>query len=285
VRIGASLEAIAGRSLDVRRPQRTIKELVTSVVALVKEHGIQVIEIPLDAAFIYPALFTPEVLFQMRRVAEENCFCFTAHLPYMWLDLSSINEEMRKASVRCVLEGLKIAQNLQPLAYPLHLMAERADAIATSSWAEEEKRDFLGRMMAQGERSLEEIAQEVESTKLCLENSGAMSFEPISTLAKKYNTSLCLDVGHLILQGGDPVAFIEAHFEAIAEVHLHDVINTGWAGGKPVLMDHQSLGSGILDLKGVIGALNEKGYEGVLLVEVMNREELLRSLAALKALL
>ena len=144
--IGASLEAIAGRSLDVRHPWITLRELVASVVVLVKEHGIQVVEIPLDAAFIYPALFTPEVLFQMRQAAEENCFYYAVHLPYMWLDLSSINEEMRKASVRCVLEGLEIGQKLEPLTYPLHLFAERAEAIATSAWREEEKRGFLGRI-------------------------------------------------------------------------------------------------------------------------------------------
>ncbi len=285
MKIGASLEAISGRSLDVSHPQKTLKELVASVIALVGEHSIQVIEVPLDAAFIYPTLFTPEALFQMRQAAEESCFRYTAHLPYMWLDLSSINEEMRRASVRCVLEGLEIGQNLESLAYPLHLLAERAGAIATSDWAEEEKRAFLDRMLKQAERSLEEIAREVEPAKLCVENAEAVPFESILSLAKKYKTPLCLDVGHLILQGGDPVAFIEAHFEAIAEVHLHDVVSTGWAEGKAVLLDHQPLGVGSLDLKGVIEALKTIGYEGVLLVEVMNKEDLFRSLAALKALL
>ena len=285
MKIGASLEAISGRSLDVRHPQRTLRELLASVVTVVKEHDLQVVEIPLDAAFLYPALFTPNVLSQMRLVAEENGFYFTAHLPYMWLDLSSINEKMRETSVQCVLEGLRMGEELNAIAYPLHLMGERAEAIAASSWAEEEKRDFLARMMEQAERSLEEITREVEAAKLCLENLGAVAFEPILSLAKKYKTPLCLDVGHLILQGGDPVAFIEAYFEAIKEVHLHDVVSTGWAEGKPVLMDHQPLGVGSLDLKGVIEALKTRGYEGVLLVEVMNKEDLLRSLATLQPLL
>jgi sugar phosphate isomerase/epimerase len=285
MKIGASLEAITGRSLDARNLQRTLSELIASVVAMVKEHSLQVVELPLDAVFIYPALFTKEALFQMRRVAEANSFRYTAHLPYMWLDLSSINEVMRQASVCCVLEGLRRVQNLAPLTYPLHLMAERAEAIATSTWTEPEKQAFLARMLEQAERSLEEIVQEVEPTKLCLENSGAVSFEPILTLAKKYNISLCLDVGHLALQGGDPVAFIEAHFEAIKEVHLHDVIRVGWAKDEPVLMDHQPLGSGSLNLEGIIGALKTRGYDGVLLVEVLSKDDLYRSLAILKALI
>ena len=284
MKIGASLEAISGRSLDVRHPQRTLRELLASVVTVVKEHDLQVVEIPLDAAFLYPALFTPNVLSQMRLVAEENGFYFTAHLPYMWLDLSSINEKMRETSVQCVLEGLRMGEELNAIAYPLHLMGERAEAIAASSWAEEEKRDFLARMVEQAERSLEEITREVDSTKLCLENSGAMFFEPMGTMAGRHNASLCLDVGHLIVQGGDPVASIEANFQAVKEVHLHDVVTVGEAGDGPVLIDHQPLGSGIIDLKGIVRALDATAYEGVLLLEVMNNEDLLRSLAALKPL-
>lgn len=284
MRIGASLEAITGRSLDARYPQRALEEFVASVVAVVKEHNLQVVEIPLDAAFIYPPLFTPEVLFQLRRVAEENRFHFTAHLPYMWLDPSSINEEMRRASVHCVLEGIRIGQELGPLTYPLHLMAERAGAVATSQWTEEEKRDFLGRMMEQAECSLKEIVREVEPAKLCLENSEGVSFEAILALVKKYRTSFCLDVGHLVLQGDDPVAFIETHFEVIKEVHIHDIIRVGWARDRPVLVDHQPLGSGTLDVKGIIGALKSRGYDGVLVVEVMNKADLLRSLAILRSL-
>ncbi len=285
MRIGASLEAIAGRSLDVRDPATALRELVASVTAMVKEHGIQVVEVPLDGASIYPALFTPEALSQMRQATVENGFYYTAHLPYMWSDLSSINEEMRRASVRCVLEAVKIARNLEPLAYPLHLTGHRAGAIAASDWTEEEKRAFLDSMLKQAERSLEEIAQEVDPANLCLENAEAVPFEPILTLADQYNTSLCLDVGHLALQERGPVAFIEAHFEAIREVHLHDVTNTGWAAGKPVLVDHQPLGSGIVDLEGIMEVLRRRGYDGILVVEVTNREDLRRSLATLRPLL
>lgn len=285
MKIGASLEAITGRSLDDRYPEATLKELASSLVEVVTEHSLRIVELPLDAAFIYPALFTEKALCQMHQVAEENSFRYTAHLPYMWLDLSSINEEMRVASVHCVLEGLKKAQNLDPLAYPLHLTAERADAIATSNWAEEEKRAFLDRMVKQAERSLEEIAQEMEPAKLCVENSEAIPFDRLLPLVRKHGVSICLDVGHLALRGEDPVAFIETHFEAIEEVHLHDVRRIGWIHSGPVLSDHQPLGSGLLDLRKIMEMLKTTNYDGVLLVEMTSKDDLLQSLASLDRLL
>ncbi len=95
MKIGASLEAITGRSIDDRG--NPLSGIASSVTQVVRECRLDLIEFPIDAAYIYPTFFTDELLAGMRRLADSLSLDFTVHLPYMWLDLSSINEEMRKA--------------------------------------------------------------------------------------------------------------------------------------------------------------------------------------------
>jgi inosose dehydratase len=87
---------------------------------------------------------------------------------------------------------------------------------------------------------------------------------------------LCLDTGHLLLGGGDPVAAVAAWSSRINQVHLKDARRSVMAGiiaeGAPVTEiwsreAFPALGQGDLDADGVIAALGEIGYSGWLVVE------------------
>lgn len=88
---------------------------------------------------------------------------------------------------------------------------------------------------------------------------------------------ICLDVGHHILGGGDPVAAIHAYGDRITHVHLKDVDSAVLArlqAGELDGLGHAirerlftELGAGSLDLDGVIEALVERDYAGWLVVE------------------
>jgi len=243
------------------------------------------VELPLDAAFIYPPLFTPQALAFMNHWAQEHSFGYAVHLPFMWLDLSSINEEMRQASVNSILGAMDKGRALDPLAYCLHLFGEVADGIVTSGWEPEEKQAFIRRMIEQARQSLREITPTVAPHIICLENSERMPCTPILALAKETGTSLCLDVGHLALQGGDPVGFIEEHFDLIRVIHLHDVTRLELGAKAAILNDHQPLGSGIIDVAGILKSLRASNYQGLGVVEMMRRHHLVQSLSTLEALL
>ena len=88
---------------------------------------------------------------------------------------------------------------------------------------------------------------------------------------------LCLDVGHLQLAGGDPVAAIERHGPRVKHVHLKDVdpkvagrMRSGaiedFLGGLRERV-FTELGSGELDLPAVLAALARIDYRGWLVVE------------------
>ena len=88
---------------------------------------------------------------------------------------------------------------------------------------------------------------------------------------------LCLDVGHWLVGGGDPVAALAAFGERVTHVHLKDVdpevlgrLRHGELGGFTEAIRARlftELGSGILDLDGCLRALAARGYRGWLMVE------------------
>lgn len=88
---------------------------------------------------------------------------------------------------------------------------------------------------------------------------------------------LCLDVGHYLVGGGDPVTAIRALNERVTHIHLKDVdpaVLTRLQAGALDGLGHgvrerifPELGAGILDLDGVIAALADLDYAGWLIVE------------------
>ena len=88
---------------------------------------------------------------------------------------------------------------------------------------------------------------------------------------------ICLDVGHYLVGGGDPVEALQRLGERVTHVHLKDVdpiVLESLSSG--VLADFGSavrarlfteLGAGTLDLVGCLRVLAERGYNGWLMVE------------------
>ncbi len=88
---------------------------------------------------------------------------------------------------------------------------------------------------------------------------------------------VCLDVGHYLVGGGDPVDAVERYGPRIAHVHLKDVapgpldrLRDGRTKGFLQALRERifvELGGGILDVIGVLEALAGEGYRGWLMVE------------------
>ncbi len=88
---------------------------------------------------------------------------------------------------------------------------------------------------------------------------------------------ICLDVGHYVVGGGDPVEAIRRYGARIVHVHLKDIDPTvldalrgaelgGFLDGIRGRL-FTELGAGILDLRAVLSALVRIGYRGWLVVE------------------
>ena len=87
----------------------------------------------------------------------------------------------------------------------------------------------------------------------------------------------CLDVGHFLVGGGDPVTALRRYGARVEHLHLKDVDPDVLAGlrdgtvadfGEAVRRRlFTELGAGVLDLDGVLAALAERRYDGWLMVE------------------
>ena len=88
---------------------------------------------------------------------------------------------------------------------------------------------------------------------------------------------LCLDVGHWLVGGGDPVTALQGYGDRVTHVHLKDVdpttlarLRSGELTGFGAAVRSRlftELGSGALDLGGCLAALAERDYRGWLMVE------------------
>jgi inosose dehydratase len=88
---------------------------------------------------------------------------------------------------------------------------------------------------------------------------------------------ICLDVGHFIVGGGDPVEALRRLGERVTHVHLKDVdplvledLRSGAVDGMERAVGARiftELGAGMLDLVGCLRILAERDYAGWLMVE------------------
>ena len=87
---------------------------------------------------------------------------------------------------------------------------------------------------------------------------------------------LCLDTGHLLIGGTEPLTLARAAASRVAHVHLKDV-DAELAGrvrsGQMTYTDavragvYRPLGAGDIDIRGIIGALTAAGYDGWYVLE------------------
>jgi inosose dehydratase len=87
---------------------------------------------------------------------------------------------------------------------------------------------------------------------------------------------LCLDTGHLLIGGMEPLELVGLAADRIAHVHLKDVrsavaarVSGGDTGYLEAVRDglYAPLGDGDLDVAGIVGALERSGYRGWYVLE------------------
>jgi len=128
--------------------------------------------------------------------------------------------------------------------------------------------------------------------------------EHVQRFLEGCDTALCLDTGHSMIGGGDPVALTEAEAARIRHVHLKDVdrdlaerVVSGTLAYEQAVRDglYMPLGDGDVDVRRVLEVLDGEGYDGwyVLEQDIMLADdpgygpaaEVGRSLAYLKGVL
>jgi inosose dehydratase len=98
----------------------------------------------------------------------------------------------------------------------------------------------------------------------------------VEELLERSPVSLCLDTGHLVVGGGDPLTVARSAPERIAHVHLKDVdeelatqVREGRVGYHEAVRRgmYLPLGRGDADIAAIVAALERAGYDGWYVIE------------------
>ncbi len=277
MKIGTTLIALVGWGLDAQQREAGRRRHLDAVRTLMEKYALQAVELNGDFSVLYPQVFGPGYYDQVAALQREMGFACTLHLPFLWQDGASLAEPLRQTTVQSIRQVLEWTQALELESYVLHLWGLWTSVLASvQQMPAEEKQLLMDQLLRQAARTLEELAACVPPGKLCVENLERFPFDYIVPLIDEQGMRICLDVGHLTLQGGDPLTFLREHWERIGEIHLHDAVRGGSAG--PGVRDHLPLGDGGVDYVAFMDTLSAQGYDEVLILEVNTKEDLLQSL-------
>jgi sugar phosphate isomerase/epimerase len=199
---------------------------------------------------------------ELNAITAEHGMSYTVHLP---LDLRlGADGEAQHISLVKARRVIEATRAVDPWAYVLHLDGKEvrgsADPQALSRWQD------------QAVRALEIVAGWAgEPERLAVENLEGYPLDFWEPVFARIPVSRCVDIGHLWLDGHDPLPYLAHALPTTRVIHLHGI------GTR----DHQSLAHTAPDLlAAALRPLMEAPYRGVLTLEIFNEDDLHTSLAA-----
>jgi sugar phosphate isomerase/epimerase len=201
-----------------------------------------------------------QVIRELREIASDHDLSYTVHLP---LDLK-LGEDgsARDQSLVTAKRVIDCTLGLDPWAYVLHLDGR---AVRTSTDAE-----LIRRWQDRSVRALEIVSEWAGSAdRLAVENLETYPLDFIQPVLDRIPVSRCVDVGHLWLDGHDPIPYLQTALPRTRVVHLHGVAGR----------DHRSLAfMPREDVRAVFDELRRANYSGVLTLEIFSEEDFLSSM-------
>jgi sugar phosphate isomerase/epimerase len=281
IRFGTTTLPVAGWTADPRRPEESRIWRLAAMRQVVAGYGLQAVELTLDLGVVYPQVFDAGFYRSVAELQQELGFVCSVHLPFLWVDPTSLNEPIRQASAACLRQAVELTDAVEVDTYVLHLWGFTTMQIAAQLQHPAQREAILGVLMMQASRSLAELCNILDPRDLCVENLEDSLFDLALPLIEKHGTSICLDVGHLAWQGIAELDFLAQHANRIREVHLHDATRS--PGGKPgPIRDHMALGQGQIDYAAFLRKLAEMGYEGTVVLELNTQSDLETSVERLQ---
>lgn len=204
-----------------------------------------------------------EEIRRLKALAAAHELRYNVHLP-LDVFLGSADSGRRRRSVDVLLQALELTAPLDPTSWTLHLNPDPADRSA----------EALNPWQARAVDSIRQLRSGgFPAERLALENL-QQPLVWMEAVRKATGLPVCMDYGHLLLNGDDPAEFYRRHRDRIIMLHLHGAADN---------RDHRSLNrlhSG--DLHRIPAIL--KDYTGSVSLEVFDFEALQSSLETLEAM-
>ncbi len=205
-----------------------------------------------------------KVIDELSHIAQQHDITYTVHLP-LDLKLGEDGSERDQSLVKAK-RVIECTLGLNPWAYILHLDGR---SVRTST-----DLTLIGRWQDHSVRALEIVSEWAGSPeKLAVENLETYPLDFIQPVLDRIPVSRCVDIGHLWLDGHDPISYLQAALSRTRVVHMHGIAER----------DHRSLA--FMPQKKVYDVWKElirAKYEGVLTLEIFSEEDFISSLNVLE---
>lgn len=275
LRIGATALSFEGvmEGLRIGGKDSAISFDYMSLVKRIIENGFKHVELTLDIYYVFPSSFSKENVETWKSMRDEG-ITFSAHLPLLSLELDTPIEDIRKASVNSVVKTIEVLEDLRPLTYVLHVAGPLAAEVNRMEIAEIYKQLFFEALSKNASKSIEEVVSSIsdmgmDPRRIALE-SIEFPFSKTLEIAKNFDTSICIDTGHILAGYSGKISVEEAlefSSERLAEIHLHDAYRRK-EGGRIIIKDHLPLGAGDMNIKSFLKTLKRIGFTGPIVFEL-----------------
>jgi len=205
----------------------------------------------------------PQDVATLRSLARQSNLTYTVHLP---LDLRLAGDEGEAhISLEKARRVIEATRELQPRAYIVHLDGKE-ERTATNE-------KTITRWRVQAVQSLRLTAGLAGDIRLlAVENLEGYPPDFNDRVIAESGCTRCIDIGHLWLDGHNPVDFFRGRFSQTTVMHLHGI------GER----DHQSLTHMPAEkMDGLFRYLLHNNFKGVLTLEVFSEDDLNSSLQAI----
>jgi sugar phosphate isomerase/epimerase len=205
-----------------------------------------------------------EVIEELSRLARQHDLTYTVHLP-LDLKLGEDGSEDDPSLVKAK-RVIDCTCGLDPWAYVLHLDGK---SVRTSGDA-----GLIRRWQDHSVRALEIVSAWAGGPdRLAVENLETYPPDFIQPVVERIPVSRCVDIGHLWLDGHDPLPYLQAALPRTRVVHMHGIAEH----------DHRSLAFMPQEqVRAVWNELIRANYEGVVTLEMFSEEDFLTSMDVLE---
>ncbi len=195
---------------------------------------------------------------ELFRLKKEFDITYNIHLPTD-ISIAAANPNERKFAVDSISKVIETTSILDPVTYTLHIPYESYPG-GSNLW------------QAYALKGLRTLLINGMNSKLISVETLDYSSELLIDIVEELDLSVCLDIGHLIVDGYDPIKIFNNFKERISIIHLHGVNNGA---------DHVSLD--LLTKKDFLNVQKIlKNFTGSLSIEVFSFSDLERSLSYIK---
>ncbi len=207
-----------------------------------------------------------DVIDKLLDLAAQHDLTYTVHLP-LDLKLGEDSSERDQSLVKAE-RVIECTRGLNPWAYVLHLDGR---AVRTSTDTK-----LIQRWQDQSIRALEIVSEWAGSPeRLAVENLETYPLDFIQPELERIPVSRCVDIGHLWLDGHDPIPYLQAAMPRTRVIHMHGIAER----------DHKSLAFMPQEnVRAVWEELLRTNYTGVLTLEVFSEEDFISSLEVIERL-